>query len=155
VTHTDEIELRGIFRLFEPLMGRVVVGDTRRTRQAEDRPRSAARQGSLTQDRPVATRPTAPGDWAWQPRSEDPHELRRGRRSHLGPGVCQVVLRGRVRQAQAVCGRLLRPGDKYGFDHADLTVGGATRRAPKSPCLRPHASRLTVATLPTLESKTC
>jgi hypothetical protein len=45
-----------------------------------------------------------------QPRSEDPHQLRHRLRAHLGPRVCQVVLDGRVRQAEAVGGRLLRPG---------------------------------------------
>jgi hypothetical protein len=34
-----------------------------------------------------------------QASSEDPHELRRRRRAHLGPGVRQVVVHGRVRQA--------------------------------------------------------
>jgi len=33
-----------------------------------------------------------------QPGTEDPHEMCRGRRSRLGPGVRQVVLHGRVRQ---------------------------------------------------------
>ena len=30
--------------------------------------------------------------------------------AHLRPGACQVVLHRRVRQAEQVCGRLLRPG---------------------------------------------
>ena len=41
-----------------------------------------------------------------QPRPQDPHELRR-RRPDLRPGVRQVVLHGRVRQAEAVGGSLL------------------------------------------------
>jgi hypothetical protein len=42
-----------------------------------------------------------------QPRGEDPHELRRRLRPDLGPCVRQAVLDGRVRQAEAVGGRLL------------------------------------------------
>ena len=51
-----------------------------------------------------------------QPRGEDPHELRRCRRPHLGPRIREVVLDGRVRQAQSVSGRLLRPGHEDGDD---------------------------------------
>ena len=65
--------------------------------------------------------PSGPGSRG----AEDPHELRRGRRPHLGPRVRQVVLHGRVRQAEAVGGGLLRPGDEDGGNHADLAVGGA------------------------------
>ena len=39
-----------------------------------------------------------------QPRRQDPHELRRRLRPHIGPGVRQVVLHGRVRQAEPVGG---------------------------------------------------
>jgi len=42
-----------------------------------------------------------------------------------------------VRQAKAMSGRLLRPGNKDGCDDADLTVGGASGRVTAS-----HASRL-------------
>jgi hypothetical protein len=65
-------------------------------------------------------------------RGEQPDELRRRRRPHLRPRLRQVVLHGRVRQAEAVGGRLLRSGDQDGGDHADLAVGrapgGAARR---------------------------
>ena len=57
-----------------------------------------------------------------QPRGQHSHELRRRRRPHLGPGVRQVVLHGRVRRAEPVGGGLLRPGDQDGCDHPDLTV---------------------------------
>jgi hypothetical protein len=61
-----------------------------------------------------------------QPRGQDPDQLRRRHSPNLGPGVGQVVLDGRVRQAEAVGGRLLRPGGKYrGHDH-DLTARGAS-----------------------------
>ena len=68
-----------------------------------------------------------------QTRAEDPHELRRGRCAHLGPSVRQMVLDGRVRQAKAVSGCLLRSGDQDGRDHTDLPVGGAfgARRADR------------------------
>ena len=52
-----------------------------------------------------------------QSRGQDPHELCRRRRPHLGPGVRQVVLHGRVRQAEAV-GGCLRSG---------LSLPGRTR----------------------------
>jgi hypothetical protein len=60
-----------------------------------------------------------------QPRRQDPHELRRGLRAHLGPCVREVVLHGGARQAEAVSGRLLRSGNQDGSDHADLAVRGA------------------------------
>jgi len=78
--------------------------------------------------------------WLGQTSSQDPHELRRRRRSDLGPRVRQVVLHGRVRQAEAVGGRLLRPGNEDRGDHPDLTIGRACR-SPFS-----HASRLAAAT---------
>lgn len=57
-----------------------------------------------------------------QTRGQDPHELRGRRRPHLGPCIRQVVLHGRVRQTEAVGGRLLRSGDEdCGHDH-NLTV---------------------------------
>ena len=70
--------------------------------------------------------------WIMAPQSmmlvfRDP--LRRRLRPDLRPGVHQVVLDGRVRQAEPVGGRLLRPGDEDGGDHADLTVGGAFKGA--------------------------
>jgi hypothetical protein len=43
----------------------------------------------------------------------DPDELRGGRRAYLGPSVGQVVLDGRVCQAKAVSGGLLRSGDEH------------------------------------------
>jgi len=36
-----------------------------------------------------------------------------------------MALHLRVRQAEAAGGRLLRPGDEDGRDHADLAVGGS------------------------------
>ena len=84
------------------------------------------------------TRTIGPADWfrrrpdgaqalrARQPRREDPHELRRRRRPHLGPRVRQVVLHGRVRQAEAVGGGLLRAGGEDRGDDHELAV----RRAP-------------------------
>jgi hypothetical protein len=60
-----------------------------------------------------------------QPRPQDPHELCRRIRAHPGPRVRQVVLHRRVRQAQPVGGRLLRPGDQDRRDHDDLAIGGA------------------------------
>jgi hypothetical protein len=60
-----------------------------------------------------------------QARGQDPHELRRRLRPHPGPRVRQVVLQGRVRQAEAMGGCLLRPGDEDRGDHPDLTVSGA------------------------------
>lgn len=96
-----------------------------------------------------------------QTRRQDPHELRRRLRSDLGSSVRQVVLHGRVRQAQAVGGCLLRPGDQdRGHDH-DLTVcrtrdrkgvgdgaipdGTVARAASTTRSLGPHASRLAAA----------
>ncbi len=60
-----------------------------------------------------------------QTRGQDPDQLRGSGRPDLGPGVCEVVLHGRVRQAQAVGGCLLRPGNEDRRDHPDLTVRGA------------------------------
>jgi hypothetical protein len=57
-----------------------------------------------------------------QARGEDPHELRRRRRPHLGPCVRQVVLDRRVRQAEAVGSRLLRPRNQDRFNRPDLAV---------------------------------
>ena len=67
-----------------------------------------------------------------QPLRQDPDELRRRLRAHLGPRVRQVVLDGRVRQAEAVGGRLLRPGDEDRGDHADLAVGRACGGAARA-----------------------
>ncbi len=60
-----------------------------------------------------------------QPLRQDPHKLRGCRSSHLRPRIRQVVLHGRVRQAEAMRGRLLRPGGKHGRNNHDLAVGGA------------------------------
>ncbi len=74
-----------------------------------------------------------------QPLRQDPNQLRRRLRAHLGPRVRQVVLDGRVGQAQAVGRRLLRPRGEDRGDHDDLAV----RRASRSPLS--HASRLAAA----------
>ncbi len=74
---------------------------------------------------------------------QDPHELRHRLRADLRPRVRQVVLHGRVRQAQAVGGRLLRPGDEDRGDHSDLTVGralGGAAGRPMRHALRPNSS---------------
>ncbi len=57
-----------------------------------------------------------------QPRGQDPHQLRNRLRADLGPGVRQVVLLGRVREAQAVGGCRLGPRDQDRRDDDDLTV---------------------------------
>ena len=41
-------------------------------------------------------------------------------------GVSQVVLHGRVGQAESVGGRLLRTRDENRGDHSDLAIGGAS-----------------------------
>ena len=61
-----------------------------------------------------------------QPLRQDPHQLRRRLRPDLRPRVRQVVLDGRVRRAEAVGSRLLRPGDEDGRYHTDLAVGRAS-----------------------------
>jgi hypothetical protein len=61
-----------------------------------------------------------------QPRAEDPHELRRRLRAELGPSIRQVVLDGRVRQAEPVGGFLLRPGSHDRGHDDDLAVRGAS-----------------------------
>jgi hypothetical protein len=68
-----------------------------------------------------------------QPWGEDPYELCRGLRSHFRPSIRQVVLHGRVRQAEAVRGRLLRSGDEDGGNDTNLTVRGAFGRATRRP----------------------
>ena len=60
------------------------------------------------------------------PRAGEP--VARRRRPHLEAGVRQVVLHRGVRQAEAVGGRLLWPGDENGRDHADLTIRRAGDR---------------------------
>jgi hypothetical protein len=52
-----------------------------------------------------------------QARGEDPDELRRRPRPHPGPRVRQVVLHGRVRQAESVGGRLLGSGASLRYRH--------------------------------------
>ena len=44
-----------------------------------------------------------------------------------------MVLDGGVRQPETVGGRLLRPGDEHGCNHADLTVGGTSGRVARRP----------------------
>ena len=76
--------------------------------------------GAVPANRPSAPSARAPGKR--EARNQTSCAVRR--RPNLAPRVRQVVLHGRVRQAQAVRGRLLRPGDQDGGDHADLAVGG-------------------------------
>ncbi len=76
--------------------------------------------------RAVATRPSGPRPRARAEGGQDPHDLRGRLRPHPGPGVRQVVLDGRVRQTEAVRGRLLPPGDDDRGDHPDLAVRGAS-----------------------------
>lgn len=52
-------------------------------------------------------------------------ELRRRRRPDLDSRVRKVMLHGRMRQPEAACGSLLRPGDEDRGDHDDLAVIGA------------------------------
>ena len=77
-----------------------------------------------------------------QSRCQDPHQLRRRRRAHPGPRVRQPVLDRRVRQAEAMGGRLLRASGQDRCHHPDLAVGGALGDRPISPDAGPHASPL-------------
>ena len=105
-------------------------------------PASVATTPGAPRPWPVATRPVGPRPRAPAGAAQDPHELRRRRRAHLGPGVRQVRLDGRVRQAEAVRGRLLRPGLEDRGDHDDLSVCRASGGAV------PHASRLAAGAEP-------
>ena len=103
-----------------------------------ERPRG--RRGSPSTSPGTAIRPCVLCPRARQPRRQDPDELRGRLRSDPGPGVRQVVLDGRVRQAESVGGRLLRPDVEDGGHHKDLSVRGAPAGAAIS-----HASRLAAA----------
>ena len=73
-----------------------------------------------------------------QTRGQDPHELGGRRRAHPGPRIHEVVLDGRVRQAKAVSGCLLRSCDEHSSHDDDLAVRRAFGRAgrPASHALR-------------------
>lgn len=60
-----------------------------------------------------------------QARGEDPHELHRRRRLHLGPGISPGGASRSSARGQVDGRPLPRPGDQDGGDHADLTIGGA------------------------------
>ena len=75
-----------------------------------------------------------------KPRRQDPHQLRRRRRPHFGPGARQVVLDGRVRQAQAVRSSLLGPSVEDSGHDEDFAVSRASGAVAF-----PHASRLAAA----------
>ena len=78
-----------------------------------------------------------------QARPEDPHQLRRRLRPDLCSGVRQVVLHGRVREAESVGRRLVRAGDEDRGDHSDFTVRGAlgwAAGAAARHALRPNSS---------------
>jgi hypothetical protein len=84
-----------------------------------------------------------------QPRGQDPDQLRRRLGSDLEPGVREVVLDGRVRQAETVGGSLLRPGDEDGGDHDDLSVRRASDGAVSHACrlaAASHSSRPSIGT---------
>ena len=131
-------------------------GDRHRPRRGRQGPRRAARRGGDGRNRHAGRRRAArpvvvadPPDRTERCRlgpSGRPLVVRLGRRLRapaaappgstraarsssppLGPGVRRVVLDGRVREAEAVGGRLLRSGDEDRRNHDDLTVGGGSR----------------------------
>jgi hypothetical protein len=91
------------------------------------------------------SRPSALCPRARQPRSQDPHQLRGGRRAHLRSSAREVVLHCRVRQAEAVGGGLPRAGRDDGGDHSELLVRGGARRSSPGPSAVPHANRRAAA----------
>jgi len=101
---------------------RLPVSDLLRLSHARTLTRRAARRSALQVVHP------RPAGGLRQPRSQDPHELRRRRRPHLQPRIRQVVLDGRVRQAEAVGGGLLRPGRGA---REPVWIGPARRHAVK------------------------
>jgi hypothetical protein len=59
---------------------------------------------------------TGLGLLSWQPRPQDPHEVRRRFGAQLGPRVCQVVRRWRIQRSGTLVsfrGPLRRPPTRY------------------------------------------